>query len=137
QARLTGLYNQLSVGDMVAMLRDREADASADLVFAADALVYLPDLAPLFRQVRRVLTSQALFAFTVETHAGDGVILGASLRYQHGKAYLRDQLAAAAFALLALNDVSTRDESGKPVPGLVAVAAPSVVRGVQAREVHL
>jgi predicted TPR repeat methyltransferase len=129
QARLTGLYSHLAIGDMVAMLSDREADASADLVFAADALVYLPDLAPLFHQVRRVLTSEGLFAFTVETHAGDGVILGASLRYQHGKAYLRDQFAAAAFALLALNDVSTRDESGQPVPGLVAIAAPAAVRG--------
>ena len=45
KARATGLYAKLEVADMVRGLRDRP-DASADLVLAADAMVYLPDLAP-------------------------------------------------------------------------------------------
>ena len=123
EARSTGLYNRLEIGDMVALLK-AEADGSADLVFAADALVYLADLTPLFAEVRRVLSPSGLLTFTVETHAGDAVILGAGLRYQHGKAGLRRTLEGADFRLLTLSEVSTRDESNVPVPGLVAVAVP-------------
>jgi predicted TPR repeat methyltransferase len=127
KARDTGLYRRLAIGDMLELLRE-EPDASADLAFAADALVYLGDLAPLLREARRVLSPQGVVAFTVETHPGDGVRLGAGLRYQHGKAYIRDQLAQAPLSLLALSEVSTRDEGGEPVPGFVAVATPAVLR---------
>ncbi len=127
KARETDLYHRLAIGDMCELLRG-EPDASADLIFAADALVYLPDLAPLFREARRVLNAQGLLAFTVETFAGDDVTLGAGLRYQHGKAYLCDQLTKASLSRLALSEISTRDESGEPVPGLVAVATRAVTR---------
>ena len=127
KARETGLYQRLAIGDMLELLR-AEPDASAGLVFAADALVYLGDLAPLLREARRVLAPQGLVAFTVETHPGDGVKLGAGLRYQHGKAYIRDSLVQASLAPLAVSEVSTRDESSEPVPGLVAVAMPAVRR---------
>jgi len=130
KARETKLYHRLAIGDMCELLQ-AEPDASADLIFAADALVYVPDLAPLCREARRVLGTHGLFAFTVETHAGDAVTLGAGLRYQHGKALIRDQLAQAALSPLALSEISTRDESGKPVPGLVAVATPTAIRSAR------
>jgi predicted TPR repeat methyltransferase len=128
KARETGLYHRLAIGDMGELLRE-QPDASADLIFAADAFVYLPDLAPVFRESRRVLRDQGLLAFTVETHAGEGVILGQGLRYQHSATCLRDSLIAAGLKPLALEKASTRDESGEPVPGLVAVATPARVRG--------
>src|SRR5229473_3174939 len=74
RARATGLYARLEVADMVQGLRDKP-DASADLVLAADAVVYLSDLAPLLCEARRVLVRGGLLAFTVETHGGDCVIL--------------------------------------------------------------
>jgi predicted TPR repeat methyltransferase len=126
KARDTGLYQRLAIGDMLELLRE-EPGTSADLVFAADALVYLGDLAPLLREARRVLNPKGMLAFTVETHPGDDVRLGAGLRYQHGKAYIRGCLVQAAFAPLAVSEASTRDENGEPVPGLVAVATPAVL----------
>ena len=45
RARATGLYAELEVADMVQGLRDKP-DASADLMLAADAMVYVADLAP-------------------------------------------------------------------------------------------
>src|SRR6202163_4407772 len=54
RARATGHYAQLEVAEMVEGLRGRP-DASADLVLAADAVVYLSDIAPLGREVMRVL----------------------------------------------------------------------------------
>lgn len=106
---------------MEAMLHAEDAE-SADLIFSADALVYLGELGPLFQQVVRVLAPGGLFAFTVETHKGEDVILGEGLRYAHAAAWLRQRLAQAGLDVLSLAEVSTRDESGAPVPGLVAVA---------------
>ncbi|MDQ8730361.1 methyltransferase domain-containing protein [Bradyrhizobium sp. LHD-71] len=121
EARQTGLYDRLEVADMVKALQG-EADGSADLIFSADAVVYLADLAPLFCEVARVLSSDGLFACTLETHEGDGVILGVGLRYQHNGVYLRQTLQDAGLRALHLAIISTRDESGVPVPGIVVVA---------------
>ena len=82
RARLTGLYAELEVTEMVQGLRGRP-DACADLILAADAMVYVADLAPVLEQARRVLMAGGLLAFTVETHGGEGVILGEGLRYAH------------------------------------------------------
>ena len=124
RARDTGCYAELVVSDMAAMLT-AAPDASADLIFAVDALVYLGDLAPLLTQARRALAKDGVLAFTVETHAGEGVVLGPSLRYQHGEVYIRDALAAAGLAPCEIADASTRDEAGVPVPGLTVVAITS------------
>lgn len=121
QARRTALYAQLTVGDMVQGLAGEE-EASADLVIAADAVIYLPDLAPLADGAARVLRSDGLFAFTTETHQGEGVVLGAGLRYAHGADHIRAALAGAGLTLCSLDPASTRNENNEPVPGLVVVA---------------
>ncbi|MEA2864788.1 MAG: hypothetical protein QOC84_2744 [Bradyrhizobium sp.] len=122
RARATGLYAQLDVADMVEGLRGRP-DASAELILAADAMVYLSDLAPVLREVKRVLVAGGALAFTVETHSGEGVILGDGLRYAHGASYVRAALSDAGLALSRLDDLSARNEDNAPVPGLVVVAA--------------
>jgi predicted TPR repeat methyltransferase len=122
QARATGLYAELVVADMVDGLRGLK-DASADLILAADAMVYVPDLAPVTGEVSRLLAPGGLLAFTVETHDGDGVIIGAGLRYAHGAHYVREQIKASGLALVGLQEASPRTEDNLPVRGLVAVAA--------------
>ena len=66
-----------------------------------------------------------LLAFTVETHGGEGVILGEGLRYAHGAGYVRRATEAAGLALSQLEDLSARNEDHAPVPGLVVVAGKS------------
>jgi predicted TPR repeat methyltransferase len=122
QARQLALYDRLEVADMVQALCG-EADASADLIFSADAIVYLSDLVPLLTEVARVLSAGGLFACTLETHEGEGVILGAGLRYAHSARYVADTLTQVGLAQLHAARVSTRDESSVPVPGLVVVAS--------------
>jgi predicted TPR repeat methyltransferase len=121
RARASGLYAQLEVADMLQGLRDKP-DASADLILAADAMVYVSTLAPLLREAGRVLAPGGLIAFTTETHDGDGVILGEGLRYAHGAACVRAAIAEAGFALSRLEVLSARNEDNTPVPGLVVVA---------------
>jgi predicted TPR repeat methyltransferase len=122
QARSTGLYRELDVADMVESLRDRP-EASAELILAADAMVYVPDLAPVLREVKRVLAPGGLVTFTVETHDGDGVIIGEGLRYAHGADYIRETVGAAGLALAHLEQASPRIEDNEPVRGLVLVAS--------------
>jgi len=70
-----------------------------------------------------VLAAGGLLAFTVETHRGEGVVLGEGLRYAHGEGYVRASIEASGLALSHLEDLSARNEDNAPVPGLVAVAA--------------
>ncbi len=103
-ARSTGLYAELEVADMLQSLRGKP-DASADLILAADAMVYVSDLAPLLREAARVLTPGGLFAFTVETHdgtGGEGVLIGDGLRYTHSASYVRAEVAAARLITVAV-----------------------------------
>jgi predicted TPR repeat methyltransferase len=121
QARATGLYGELEVTDMLEGLRGRP-DASAELILAADAMVYVADLAPVLKEARRVLVAGGLLAFTVETHDGDGVMIGEGLRYAHGKPCVRASIDTAGLVLSQLEDLSARNEDNTPVPGLVVVA---------------
>lgn len=121
KARATGLYAELEVDDMLKGLSSKP-DASAELILAADAMVYLADLAPVFAEANRVLVSGGVLAFTTETHDGEGVVIGAGLRYAHSAPYVRASVAAAGLTLALLEDLSARNEDSIPAPGLVAVA---------------
>jgi predicted TPR repeat methyltransferase len=122
KARLSGFYAELEVADVVQGLRAR-ADASADLILAADAMIYVADLAPVLAESKRVLAAGGLLAFTTETHAGEGVILGEGLRFAHAAAHVREAVEAAGLTLSLLEERSARTEDNIPVPGLVAVAS--------------
>ena len=128
KARSSGLYAQLQLSDMLEGLRDRP-EASADLVLAADAMVYLADLAPVLREVKRVLVPGGMLAFTVETHDGEDVILGEGLRYAHGAAHVRASIGEAGLKLSRLEHSSARNEDNAPAPGLVALAVFHQVKG--------
>jgi predicted TPR repeat methyltransferase len=122
KARATSLYADLEVDDLLQGLR-RKPDAGAELILAADAMVYVADLGPVLAEAERVLVAGGVFAFTTETHDGEGVILGEGLRYAHDADHVRASVAAAGLSLSQLKDRSARNEDNTPVPGLVVVAA--------------
>jgi predicted TPR repeat methyltransferase len=121
QARAAGLYAGLEVADMVEGLA-HQPDASVDLILAGDAMVYVADLAPMLAESSRVLAPNGIVAFTLETHEGDGVIIGAGLRYAHAAGHVRETVQAAGLTLAHLESASPRTEDNVPVPGLVVVA---------------
>jgi len=122
KSRATSFYAELEVADMLRGLRGKP-ETSADLILAADAMVYVADLAAVLSEAKRVLAAGGLFAFTAETHAGEGVIIGEGLRYAHAAAHVRAAVEAAGLKLPLLEDRSARNEDNIPVPGLVAVAS--------------
>ena len=120
EARRKGLYDELAVGDIGQFLADEQAASAFHLVIAADVFAYMADLAEVCAAVARVLAPGGLFGFTVETHDGDGAIVGAKMRYAHGEAFVRGAIAdAGPVTLVELTHASSRTENRVPVPGLL------------------
>ncbi len=91
-------------------------------MIAADVFAYVADVAEVCAAVARVLAPGGLLGFTVETHDGDGAIVGAKMRYAHGEKFVRDAIADAGLSLVELTRASSRMENRKPVPGLLVLA---------------
>ena len=122
KARARGIYDHLAVGDIETLLAG-DGDRY-DLILAADTLVYLGDLAPLFAAARRRLMPDGYFLFTVEAAEQGDFLLGPKRRWQHGETYLRSIAQAAGFRVAGLVTATPRQEANRPVPGLaVALAA--------------
>jgi predicted TPR repeat methyltransferase len=129
KARARGIYDDLMVGDIEAALgapgHSSNLMVAYDLILAADTLVYLGDLAPVFRGARSRLAAEGYFLFTVEAQDGAGDFsLGPKRRWRHADAYLRATAAAAGFTVAGLVSAAPRREANLPVAGFaVALAA--------------
>jgi predicted TPR repeat methyltransferase len=115
------LYDKLAVAGLTSFLASRP-DQSADLVIAADVFVYLGELSAVFAQSGRVLKRGGVLAFSVQSHAGDGVIVGDDRRFAHAESWLRQRLDEAKLSVIAVEPASTRQDRGVAVPGLLVVA---------------
>jgi predicted TPR repeat methyltransferase len=113
------IYDRLTVADLCVHLA--VAEASFDLVVAADVFVYVGDLAPIFAAVRDKLTPGGLLAFTVQEAAAGDCTLGAELRYSHSRDYIRSCAKAAELEIVTLEAGVFRQEKGADVRGLLAV----------------
>ncbi len=120
KARERGIYDELMVGDAAARSM-REPPSAFDLIVAADALVYVGDLAPLFAAVAMALTADGLFAFSVETCEGDGFRLEPTMRFAHSRAYVETTAREVGLQPLLVRSASTRREAGADAPGLICV----------------
>lgn len=122
EARHKGVYDRLEVGDIARFLSQQGA-ANTDLAIAADVFAYIGDFAGVCAAIANVLSPDGLFGFTVETHDGEGAIVGAKMRYQHAESFVRGVLSDASLRAVRLDKVSTRNENRVPVPGLLVIAA--------------
>jgi predicted TPR repeat methyltransferase len=96
----------------------------ADLVSAADVMMYLGSLETVFPLVTGLLAPRGLFAFSVEEageeeRQGQGFVLRESLRYAHTEAHIRLALAHHRLELLKLERTTIRMDAGKPVHGIL------------------
>ena len=123
EARKKGLYDRLAVNDIAQHLAQQRAqNATFHLVIAADVFAYVADLHEVCCAVAEVLAPGGLFGFTLETHDGQGAIVGAKMRYAHSAEFVRTAIADAGLTLLELKNSSSRTENRIPVPGLLALA---------------
>jgi predicted TPR repeat methyltransferase len=123
RARRRGLYDALDEADAVAFLEAAPPE-SWDLVAAADLPPYLGDLAPLLRQVARVLTPGGRFAATLERHDGaEDYLLAPTQRFRHAAPYVLRLMQGLGLTVERLDPPVARHEAGQPVPGLLLLAA--------------
>jgi predicted TPR repeat methyltransferase len=120
EARAKGIYDRLDVASLEAFLAE-EPPASADLLLAADVLVYIGDLEPIFSAAARVLSAKGLFAFTVQS-GDDGFKLGPDLRFAHAPAYIAKITAKSGLRIIKMDSAVTRQDGGHDVEGLVVIA---------------
>lgn len=121
KARDRGIYDQLFIADICTWLT--EPGRAYDLMFAADSLVYLGDLAPLLVGVARRLSACGHFLFTVERKCGDGFELGPKRRWRHSESAIRTEACRAGLRIAGMMCCEPRTEAGVPVEGLAVALA--------------
>lgn len=99
------------------------AEYRADLITAADVLMYLGNLESVFAIVDRLAAASADFVFSVEDAGeGDGFHLAPSLRYAHTEAHVRGLCSRYTLEVIETIKTTIRQDGGKPVAGILFLA---------------
>src|SRR6185437_6602748 len=114
KARARQIYDNLEVADLETALA--QTPAHYDLLVAADTLVYLGDLDPVFAAAATALKPGGTFLFTVEK-TETGFELGPKRRWRHSESYLRDLAQNHGYEVAGFLAASPRTEAGQPVEG--------------------
>lgn len=124
KATATGLYDRLTVAEIVADMATRAA-ASFDLVTAADVLCYVGDLNAVFAGAARIARRGAVLAVTSESlgddEAGAELVLRDSLRYAHRRSHVEGAATAAGWTTTSLGWATIRRDRGRDIAALVAL----------------
>lgn len=120
KARERNIYDDLHVGDLVEAMQN--LPEPADLLVAADVLIYIGDLTPTFEAASMSLRPGGLFAFSVEANEGDRFhLVHRTRRYTHAKSYLQRLAQIYGFEEKHLAPVTLRTDALHPVQGLIMV----------------
>ena len=115
RSRERGVYDRLAAAEACEFLE--RGGERYDLIVAADVLIYIGALERLMQAARGRMAAGGVFGFSVETCEGDGMRLGADLRFQHAPAYLRRVADAAGLSVLREQPGVVRVEQHHRVPG--------------------
>jgi predicted TPR repeat methyltransferase len=124
RARGTGLYDDLVEAELTALLRDRPR--AFDLILVADTLCYFGDLHDAFAAAAATLRPRGHLVLTVELSdepdSARGYLLHEHGRYSHTRNYLIGTLERCGLRVRQVTEEVLREEMGRDVPGLIAVA---------------
>jgi predicted TPR repeat methyltransferase len=115
QAEQKGIYDQLHCDDIVDFLNN--ATVHYDLVLAADVMVYIGDLEPLFSAIAGRTSPGGLFLFSVEEHDGGGYMLRQSGRYAYSREYIEKTAAQNGFLVETAWNTNIRKEKDEWIAG--------------------
>ena len=119
KAKQRGIYDELVCGELVAFLEARQA--RCDVVVAADVFIYIGDLAPVFQHVRRALSGNGLFCFSVEASADADIACRETFHFAHSADYIRRLAEANGFSIEEIEPVVIRQDAGASIDGILAV----------------
>jgi predicted TPR repeat methyltransferase len=113
------VYDQLIKSELVNFLNDHSQ--SFDLIIATDVFIYVGDLEAVFAAAKRALRPGGQFAFSVESHDGEGYAIRPSRRFAHSLPYLRSLAEKNGFQERKTIAVAVRQEEGQDIAGHIAV----------------
>lgn len=119
------LYDHLGQSDLTlpadqSGLFDGLAPHRADLVSAADVMMYLGSLETVFPLVTALLAPGGLFAFSVEdAGAASGFVLRESMRYAHAEDYVLGLVQTCGFDPVASEKTVIRMDGGNAIHGIL------------------
>ncbi len=118
-ARGRSIYDELHQREVVEFLGDHPA--AFDLIISADLFVYIGELKQVMDAAVRALRPGGWMVFSVESQEEPGFSLRPSRRYSHSRKYLQSLAQCSGLETKAVNPVTLRLESGKPVAGYAIV----------------
>jgi predicted TPR repeat methyltransferase len=121
KAGARNIYDGLAVQDLTSALGAQ--GPLYDLILAADTLVYVGDLKPVFDAAHARLAPDGQFLFTVEKAEGEGFELGPKRRWRHSEIYLRKLAQEAGFSVMGFVAAAPRREANVPVEGFAVALA--------------
>ncbi len=128
KAEQKAVYDHLAQADLslpaeeAGLFADGLSRHRADLVTAADVLLYLGSLETVFPLVTELLAPGGHFAFSVEEadqEEGEGFTLRESLRYAHTEHYIKTLLLRFGLKVIQVMRTDIRLDRGKPVYGML------------------
>ncbi|OLP58273.1 methyltransferase [Xaviernesmea oryzae] len=136
KARAKGLYDHLGQADLAqpaersGLFGTALAPERTDLAAAADVLMYLGDLVPVFTLAGQLVRQGGLFAFSVEDadaapgggSSEAGILLRPSLRFAHQDAYVTAIARDAGFDILTTERATIRKDGAEEVQGILFLA---------------
>lgn len=126
RANEKGIYDQTRRQDITAYVNEMPNDAF-DLIVAADVLIYIGNLQPIFTALSQKMKPGSLLAFSCEKLPEDGAEQGYKLqshvRYAQKDSYVRKLASDYGFEVLAMDESAIRQQAGKPVDGFHYVLA--------------
>jgi predicted TPR repeat methyltransferase len=114
QAAKLGVYDHLMCEELTAFLS--RSPGHFDLVVAADVIVYIGDLIPMFAAAATATRAGGLFAFSTELWTGESYRLQRTGRFAHAPQYVRS-LAGPDFVEHVCVETTIRLEAGTRVGG--------------------
>lgn len=122
KARERNIYDELVVGELMDVLKDRRGDV--DLILAADVFVYVGELEATFAAAKAALRPGGILAFSVEkTRENEpDLVLRESRRFSHSRAYIERLISSTGLELLELSDAILRLDGRDVIEGMIVVA---------------
>ena len=125
RAQARNVYTELQHAELVQYLKSC-ADASFDVVVAADVFVYIGDLQPGFAQIARVLCAGGIAVISLEAGTESGYRVLSSGRFTHHRAYIERTAIDAGLMVCDVLERQLRMQQGAPVAGyLVCLRSPA------------
>lgn len=124
KARTKGIYDRLAAGDIGQFLLNEPG--RYDLFIAADVLVYMGDLVPIFAACRSRAMAGAHMVFSTENGKTKPYRLLPTGRFAHHSSYVHETARACRWQVTAFGQAPIRKESGAWIQGdLFMLTAPN------------